>query len=167
MANIYVIFNKKTRLPVFLTDDLVVVQTMESVGNPIKCIDTTTLGLKDEVFNVSRWKWEGDFETGQMVDAFRKNEFHVTEEEIDGKYRELLLRKYPIDKMLTLIIQAFPPKSYSPLSSAEEEFLALKIFVDSLELKKRKEIEFYQDSPVHKFETWDDIKKREEEVYKV
>jgi len=153
---IYIIFNAKTDVPMFFTDD----KELASTFPLYKEVILEQYGISRDDFNLNRYRWEGDAETGKLVDTFIQQKAVVTEEDVDGKYRELLLRKYPLDKMLCRILLNMP-------ETVDEEFNDIKKFVHLLEQRKQHEIETYKSSPVHKWESWDDILTREKHVFKV
>lgn len=155
MSNFYIIFNPSNKLPIFFTID----QNLVKDCPLVKTIDATSLGITDNNFNLNRYKWIGDYDTGYIQDTFLDNRTIVTEEEIDGNYRDILLRKYPLDKILCSIINNM---SFTD----DQEFNSIKSFIHNLTTKKKKDIEFYTNSQYHKFETWDDIINREQELFK-
>lgn len=153
MNKIYVIFNNETRLCMFILPDDALIRMNPNLL--YKEID-----LDESEFNLSRYKWEGTYDNGKIVDTFINNTAVVTEEEVDAKYREFLLRKYPLDRILCKIVLNMD------FSETDEEFNGMKKFIGNLDNKRAKEIDFYQKSPVHKFETWDDIFNREKQLFK-
>jgi hypothetical protein len=153
---IYIYFNNITKLPAFLSEI--------KINSPLafKEICLEDLEITDGEFNLARYKWEGDFDSGKLVDLFKEKRTLVTEEEIDGKYYAMFFRKYSLEKTLFNIIQTL----YKPASEFPEGTSMYK-FLEKLLDKKDKEIEFYKTSENHRFETHEEQQKHLLDSFKV
>lgn len=127
----------------------------------VKEIALDSLGIKDGVFNLARYRWEGDFETGSLVDLFTENKSVVVVEDVEEKYKQLFFRKYPLDQCIFEILKYMKSKEMGIT-----DFPMLK-FYEALQTKKQKEIEFYSGSKNHIVETAEDIENRIDRAFDV
>jgi len=146
---IYLLFNKNNQTLVSATDSIANFPRNTFL---VKEIDTDTLEPGMKSFNLARYRWEGDYETGKLVDLFAEKKSVVLEQEIDEKYYSLFFRKYNLEHIIFRLIQEC-------FSTYHEE----KVFLLKLLEKKQKEIEFYKGSENHIYET---IQEQEERVAK-
>lgn len=149
IVKIYLLFNKNNHSLVSATDNITNFPRNTFL---VKEIDTDTLEPGMKTFNLARYRWEGDYETGKLVDLFAEKKSVVLEQEIDEKYYNLFFRKYNLEHVLFRLIQ----DCLSP------EFEERRFLMKLLE-KKQKEIEFYKGSENHIYET---VQEQEERVAK-
>jgi hypothetical protein len=149
---IFLLFNKNNQTLVSATDNITNFPTNIFL---IKEIDTETLESNMERFNLARYRWEGDFETGKLIDLFKERKTIVTEQEIDEKYYGLFFRKYNIEHALFHIINNTPFHT--------EDGKQMQTFLTKLLSRKVAEIEFYKGSENHIYES---IKDQEERITK-
>lgn len=142
----YAIFNKTTFLPIGFTDD---------ISQFPKDVLTKELSLGDEDFNLARYRWEGDYYTGTLVDLVQEKKSIVTEQEMEDKFRAIIYRKYSMEDMLFAI-----------LDDDDEKLKEIRMFFNRLKHKKITDIQMYKTSKFHIYETNDIQQKREEESFK-
>ena len=158
---IYIIFNKNTRMPVCITDFIRGLVTDDSLYKEIE--------IEGEDVNLARYRWEGDFDTGKLLDLFVEKKAVVTEELIDKKYYEMFFRKYPLEKVIFKLIHSIDFKMYAmgeDGSMHHNEGYKMQVFLDKLLKKKAEEIESYKKSTDHIFETTEMQNQRIEEAFK-
>lgn len=144
---VYLLFNKYTNKFICFTSD---VDLMPKDNFLIKEVTLDELGVEGEEFNLARFVYEGDYETGRIVDMFAEKKAKVTEEEVNKKYLGILFRKYPIDKLLYMV-------SLIAAGLESPDIEDFKKFVQVINAKKAKEIDFYEKSPNHIYETNKDL----------
>lgn len=138
MNIIYLLFNKQGIFQMFMED---------ISGIPADMFLIKEMSF-EEPFNLARYRWEGDYTTGRMVDLFEEKKAIVTQEEIDNKYYGIFFRKYDLPKAIFNIMEHF---AYNT-----NESLGMMEFYKKLNDKKKEEIEFYKNSPNHIFQSNDD-----------
>jgi hypothetical protein len=156
--NVYLLFNKKNQQFMSYCESL---DNIPIDNFLVKEISLESLGIKDGVFNLARYRWEGDFETGSLVDLFAENKSVVILDDVDKKYNQLFFRKYPLEQCVFEILKYLKTKEIGIY-----DFPMLKFFV-ALEDKKQKEIDFYKESKNHILETSNDISKRIDRSFEV
>ncbi len=149
---IYILFNKKTQKLISYTTDISLIPKDIFL---IKEILLSDYDIKDNEFNLARYRWEGDFDSGKIVDFVSERKAIVSEEDVDRKYYELFFRKYSLETVLLELVRSMD--SSHPMSG----------FLRALDAKKRKEIEFFQSSPNHIYETRANIQQRLKEAFSV
>lgn len=152
---VYIIFNSKTRLPLFFVESLEFINT--SHFNLYKEIE-----VEGNEINLARFKWDGDYDTGRFVDLFKEKKAVVTEQEIENKYYGMFFRKYSVEEALFNLIQTL-----YKTSSEFKEGVEMQEFLKALLEKKHKEIEMYKNSPNYIYETRQDQDKRMAESFKI
>lgn len=136
---------------VSMTDDIANIPTANFL---VKEVDTEELGIPvDEKFNLARYQWHGDYDSGKIVDLFAEKKAIVTEQEINQKYYEIFFRKFRIEDIIFALL--------SDDYSVQKEFL-LKLMD-----KKKKEIDFYSFSANHIYESLADQEKRINQTFDV
>lgn len=118
----------------------------------------TDLGINSDEINISRFKWEGDYDSGRLVDIVKENRTIVTEQEINTKFDSMFYEKYPpldIIKEILLSVQLNTPKGRD-----------IQIFLEKVLTKKLAAIEFYKASPNHIWETKEKAREREKNAFK-
>jgi hypothetical protein len=150
-STIYIYFNNQTRKPAFLSAEPINGSALSLVRE---------IEIEGTEFNLARYRWEGDYDTGRLVDLFLEKKSIVTEDEIDKKYYGMFFRKYPLEEVLFNIIQHVEFRELTP-------GWEMQVFLQRLLSKKDSEIKTYQNSPNHVYETKEDMKKREAESFKV
>lgn len=110
--------------------------------------------IDDDQMNLARFRYEGDYDDGKLIDLFAEKKSIVTEEEIDQKYDNLLYRKYSQSDIV--------------LSMHSNDVLAeqIKEWMNKLWQKKQKEIDMYKNSNMYIYESRELQKKRQEEILK-
>jgi hypothetical protein len=141
---VHLIFNKDKKFVAF-TDDA----TNFSPNFLIKSIDLDT-----NEFELSRYRYDGDYDNGKLVDLLSEKKSVVTEDEIHRKYDILLYRKYSISDIILSI------------HSQEDKAVEIKTFMNKLWEKKQKEIQMYKDSDNYIYETKETQELREKEIFK-
>jgi hypothetical protein len=142
----YAIFNKTTFLPIGFTDD---------ISQFPKDALTRELDLGNEDFNLARYRWEGDYQTGRLVDLFQEKKSIVTEKEMDDKFNAVVFRKYTMEDIL-----------FALLDDDDTQLKEMRVFFNRLKKKKLADIAMYKSSEYHIYETLDTQRKREEESFK-
>lgn len=110
--------------------------------------------IDDDQMNLARFRYEGDYDDGKLIDLFAEKKSIVTEEEIDQKYDNLLYRKYSQSDIVL------------SMHSQEDKALEIKEFMMKLWRKKQKEIDMYKNSDMYIYESRELQKKRQEEILK-
>lgn len=140
------LFNKEGKFISF-TDQLM----LPNEKLKLKIIDLTELGIEDNIFNVARFRWEGDYDNGKLIDLFAEKKVVVLERDIDAKYYGLFYRKYTLDAVIEEILLQM-----SKLGVKSD----IVDFFSKLIEKREKEKEFFRNSEHHIFESDEDINKR-------
>ena len=154
---VYLYFNDETRLPAFFSG-----KKIEASTSIYKEIDLEKdLGITDGNFNLARYRWDGDFDTGNLVDLFEQKRAIVTEEEINKKYNGLFFRKYSIENVLFSLIKEVG------VNSRDTELEKMYKFLIMSDRRKANEIFFYKDSPNHIYESDEFRSIREASSFKV
>lgn len=166
MPKIYIAFNKETRKVTCLAGDM---ETFKFMKDPL----IKEIEIEDNVFNIARFRWEGDYDTGQLIDLFKEKRAIVTEKEVDEKYYGLFFRKYTIEEILfNLIKYSDFRKTLEVVDDGRECYTRnneagyMQRFLDVLMKKKEKEIEMYKSSPNHIYETRNDQAERIKDSFK-
>ena len=155
--NVFLLFNKTTKHFISYCESLENIPTDNFL---VKEIPLESLGIKDGVFNLARYRWEGDYDTGELIDLFAKNKSVVMVEDVEKKYTQLFFRKYPLEQCLFEMMNILSDRSYV------DEYPMLKFF-KALRNKKSKELEFFKESDNHILESAEDVKKHIDEAFKV
>jgi hypothetical protein len=155
------VFNKNTKALVTISDD----RSLFQHGNfLIKEFKLSDLGLENSEFNLARFRWEGDYETGKLIDLFKEKQAVVSEDEIDKKYYGIFFRKYPFEEVVFNVIKKIGSVDGF---SVGEEFDKMRGFLISILNKKEKEKAFYKNSKNHIFETKEQEEQKTEQAFKV
>lgn len=157
MHTLYALFNAKTRQLVSFTFDL--------SGFPQALRDTFlireysfgSLGIPDENINLSRFKWTGDYDTGRLVDLVTEKKAVVTEKEIYDKYNKMFFSRYKQEDVLYEIILN--------LKMETEKGKEIQTFVERLIQKRESDLEYFENSDLHIFETDEMITKRQRDAF--
>lgn len=151
---VYLLFNKYTKKFIsFLTD----VDLLPKENFLIKEYTLEELGITGGSFNLARFRWEGDWETGHLIDMFAEKKAIVTEEEVDLKYNGILFRKYNLEKLLFLILDKL---TKLPEDSADsEDWKTFSLFFKRLMQKKNWEIKYFKESENHFFDSKEQMNK--------
>lgn len=149
---VYILFNKNSKKLISYTDDI---SQLPKDNFLIKEIDTESLGITNGEFNLARYKWEGDYDNGKLIDMVAERLAIVSEEDIERKYYELFFRKFSLEQVLLELVRAMPQAH------------PMKNFLRALDTKKTKEIAFYTDSPNHIYETKASAQERIKEAFSV
>ena len=157
MHTLYALFNAKTRQLVSFTFDL--------SGFPQALRDTflireysfESLGLPDENINLARFKWIGDYDEGRLVDIVMEKKAVVTEKEITDKYNGIFYSRYKLEEVLYEII--------INLKMETVKGKEMQTFVDRLLQKRQSDLEYFQNSDLHIFESDALIAKRQRDAF--
>jgi len=155
---IYALFNNKTRqLTCFTTD---ISQFPESIRKTllIREFKLKDLGFDDNEIVLSRFKWIGDYDTGRLADIINENKSVVTEKEIDQKFHTMFWARYNSTEVLYEILLNSDMKT--------DKGREMKGFLEKVLTKKKTDIDFYKNSPLHIWETNEDIRVREKNAFK-
>jgi hypothetical protein len=156
---LYILFNKLSRQMTSFTFDISVFPPSIINNLLIKEYRFKDIGIPDEKINLNRFKWVGDFDTGHLVDLVTEKKSVVTEKEMNDKTRTLFYRKYDIDTILFQLVLN------TPMHTVEGN--EMQSFLRKILDKKKKDIEFFQNSDLHIWETEHDEKKRQEDAFKI
>ena len=133
--SIFLIFNKTTGKLVTMANSP---DTFQNLANLlIKEVNIADLGLENGEFNLARFRWDGDYETGTLVDLFKEKKAVVDQDDIDRKYYELFFRKFPIEEVIFRLVKN--------LGDGDP----MRGFLMKLLIKKADELQFYRNSPNH------------------
>lgn len=149
---IYALFNNKTRqLTCFATD---VDQFPESLRKNllIKEFKLKDLGFSGDEINLARFKWEGDYDTGRLIDIVTEKKAVVSETEVNAKFFDMFWSRYNIYDVIQELILNQDMKTESGKS--------MKTFLEKVLQKKKTDVEFYKSSPLHIWESEETIKNR-------
>lgn len=159
--SVYFIFNRDTKALVTVSADAEIFTNGNFLIKKIKLSDHDLDGGE---FNLARFRWEGDYDTGKLIDLFKEKKAVVTEEEIDRKYYSIFFRKYSVeDTLFNIIIRTDSAGG----ANASQNFHDMRIFLINILDKKQKEIEFYKNSPNHIYESRDEQRKKIEQGFKI
>lgn len=156
---LYVLFNKSNRKPSTYTFDVsgfpdAILNTML-----IKEYSFESLGLTDNNINLNRFRWEGDYDEGRLVDLVSEKKAVVTEEEIRGKYNGLFFSKFKIEDVLyQLLLNANMTTEYGK---------EMQEFVVKLIKRRTSDMEYFSKSDLHIWEAEDDAKIRQKDAFKI
>lgn len=154
---LYVLFNSKTRKVTSFTFDISSFPKTILDNMLIKEYNFKDLGITDNHLNLNRFKWIGDYDSGRIVDVFLEKKSIVSENEINEKYHKIFFSKYKLEDILfSLIINTEMKDQYG---KDMQEFL-IKVLD-----KKKRDVEFFKNSPLHIWETDDDVVKQQAEAF--
>jgi hypothetical protein len=156
---LYAIFNSKTRKFTTFTFDISVFPPAILNNMLIKEFLFSDLGLTDNRINLSRFKWEGDYDNGRLVDVISEKKSIVTQKEVDTKYSSIFFSKYNND--LSEIIYEI----ILNLDMKTDRGKEMQEFLNTLLEKKRKDIEFYKNSDLHIYETDEEAVQRQKDAF--
>lgn len=158
---LYALFNSTTRKLTTFTFDISVFPESILKNILVKSFLFSELGITDGKINLNRFRWEGDYDSGKLVDVVTEKKAIVTEKEVDVKYSSIFFGKYnyDLDSILFEIILNTEMKT--------EKGKAMKTFLETLLSKKQKDIDFYKSSDLHIFETREEMKTRQDDAFKI
>jgi hypothetical protein len=113
-----------------------------------------TFEVDDQTINLARWRYDGDYESGQLIDLISTKKAVVSEEAVDQKYREIFFRKYDLETLLFSLLDD------------DQALQEIRDFRSKLLTKKQKEIDMYRTSDYYIYETVEDQKNRENQTFK-
>lgn len=96
--------------------------------------------LDTESFNSARWVWRGNYDEGELIDL-NADKAIVLETDVDFKNYDIMARKSNLD---VYMCQRICQMSF-------EEFQQFTVLRNQILEKIRKEKEFFQSSPHHKY----------------
>lgn len=151
---VYLLFNKYTKKFIsFLSD----IDLLPKDNFLIKEYSLEDLHITGENFNLARFRWEGDWDQGQLIDMFAEKKAIVTEEEVDLKYNGILFRKYRLEKLLFLILDKLSKLPED--ASDSDDWKTLSSFFQRLMQKKNLEIKYFKESDNHFFDSKEQMDK--------
>lgn len=158
---LYALFNSTSRKLTTFTFDISVFPENILKNLLIKSYSFLDLGITDGKINLNRFRWEGDYDSGKLVDIVTEKKAVVTEKEVDTKYSSIFFGKYnyDLDFILFEIILNTDMKT--------ENGKAMKTFLETLLDKKQKDIDFYKNSDLHIFETRAEGKSRQQQAFQI
>lgn len=155
---IYCLFNKKTRLFICFTPDLDSFPESIRSNFLIKEYNIKDLGFDGDEINLSRFRWEGTYDEGSLIDMVTQNKTVVTEQETNTKFNSIFFERYGMVGIIKEIIRN--------MDFTTEEGKQMKEFFNKVEDRKQKAIEFYKSSPNHIWETTEGNRQREKDIFK-
>lgn len=147
---LWVIFNKTNKLPIGFSLDSNITQGQDILYKVV---------TSDQPFNIAALRWEGDYDTGHLIDSSQPNQqtkHIVSEQQILKTFRDRVFRRYaPTDILLTFLDQlsiliAKAPQVTPHITPQCKEMLA---FYDKCSQKLSKDLAFFEQSPDHEFVT--------------
>ena len=94
---LYALFNSTTRKLTTFTFDISVFPESILKNILVKSFLFSELGIADGKINLNRFKWQGDYDSGKLVDVVTEKKAIVTEKEVDVKYSSIFFGKYNYD----------------------------------------------------------------------
>ncbi len=155
---LYILFNSKTRQLACFTFDISVFPEQIVNHMLIKSYSFKELGITDDSINLNRFKWLGDFDSGSLVDIVKEKKAIVTEKEIVDKYHNMISSKYSLEFILHQLILNSDMKT--------DEGVQMQIFVDKVLKKKKSDIEYFKNSPLHIWEAANENEHRRDDAFK-
>jgi hypothetical protein len=125
----------------------------------IKKYSFSELGLTDNKINLNRFKWEGDYDSGRLIDIVTEKKSIVSEREVDVKYSSIFFGKYNND-LNTILYEII-----LNLDMKTENGKEMQNFLKTLLEKKKQDIEYYKSSNLHIFESNEDVIKRQRDAF--
>lgn len=155
---IYILFNKVSRqMTAFMTD---LSQIPEKIRNNllVREFKLKDLGFEDDEINLTRFKWEGDYETGRLIDIVKEKKAIVTEKETNERFHDMFWGRYSIYEVLQELI--------TNTSMFTENGRNMQDFLKKVLKKKEDDVKFYQSSPLHIWESEEATVKRQKDAFK-
>jgi uncharacterized LabA/DUF88 family protein len=155
---IYILFNKVSKqMTAFMTD---VSQIPEQIRKSllIKEFKLKDLGFDDDEINLTRFKWEGDYDTGRLIDIVKEKKAIVTEKETNERFHDMFWKRYNIYEVLQELIINTP--------MITEKGQNMQDFLKKVLQKKEADVKFYQNSPLHIWESEEETVKRQKDAFK-
>lgn len=155
---IYALFNNKTRKFTCYTTDIS--QFPLTIKNLllIREFKLKDLGFPGSEIVLSRFKWVGDYDTGRLVDIINENKSVVTEKEIDNKFHTMFWARYNSTEVLYELLLNIDMKT--------DKGREMQGFLEKVLTKKKTDIDFYKSSPLHIWESNEEVKEREKNAFK-
>ncbi len=154
---VYFLFNKKTQAFIGFTLDPKTL-TGEVLWRRIEI-------NKDE--NLANLTWEGNFSTGKFIRTTDK-EAIVSEIDLEEKFYNRFFRLYNIEKLITIVLLQIS-KNIDPQDEdkLDPEFNKMLKFFIKNHNKFLEEIEYFQNSPKHKYQSKEDMRSTLNQQFKV
>jgi hypothetical protein len=108
---------------------------------------------------LNRFKWEGDYDSGRLIDIVTEKKSIVSEREVDVKYSSIFFGKYNND-LNTILYEII-----LNLDMKTENGKEMQNFLKTLLEKKKQDIEYYKSSNLHIFESNEDVIKRQRDAF--
>lgn len=156
---IYILFNSKTRQLTCFTFDISVFPKQILDNMLIKEYTFRELGINDENINLNRFKWMGDYDTGSLVDVVKEKKAVVTEKEIVDKYHGMINSRYSLETIIHQLILNADMKT--------QEGVDMQVFVDKVLKRKKSDIEYFKNSPLHIWESGDHDANKREDAFRI
>jgi hypothetical protein len=156
---LYALFNLSTRKFTTFTFDVSMFPETLLQKMLIKKYSFSELGLTDNKINLNRFKWEGDYDSGRLIDIVTEKKSIVSEREVDVKYSSIFFGKYNND-LNTILYEII-----LNLDMKTENGKEMQNFLKTLLEKKKQDIEYYKSSNLHIFESNEDVIKRQRDAF--
>jgi hypothetical protein len=155
---IYCLFNSKSnQFTCFVTS---IDQFPEQIRKNllIKEYKLKDLGIPDNMINLARFKWIGDYETGRLVDIVTEKKAIVTEKEINEKLNQKFWTTYEFYDVIHELIMN--------IKMTTDKGIEIQNFLSKLLTKRTDDINFYKNSDLHIWESISETIKREKDSFK-
>ena len=116
----------------------------EFIGYSEDCPSIPTIFKKEisqEKSDITKWRWDGDFENGQMVSLY-ENPYEITEQDLQEDLFEKINREYPIDLQIVILMKQIKEIASSSRIKLNDDFSKMSDII-------LKAVEIYEEE--HKF----------------
>jgi hypothetical protein len=116
----------------------------EFIGYSEDCPTIPTISKKEipqEKSDITKWRWDGDFENGQMVSLY-ENPYEITEQDLQEDLFEKINREYPIDLQIVILMKQIKEIASSSRIKLNDDFSKMSDII-------LKAVEIYEEE--HKF----------------
>jgi hypothetical protein len=155
---IYILFNKVSRQMTAFMTDLSQIPEQLRKNLLIREFKLKDLGFDDDEINLTRFKWEGDYDTGRLIDIVKEKKAIVTEKETNERFHDMFWSRYNIYEVLQeLIINT---------NMASNKGTQMQNFLKKILQKKEDDVKYYQSSPLHIWESEEETVRRQKDAFK-
>jgi hypothetical protein len=116
----------------------------EFIGYSEDCPSIPTIFKKEisqEKSDITKWRWDGDFENGQMVSLY-ENPYEITEQDLQEDLFEKINTEYPIDLQIVILMKQIKEIASSSRIKLNDDFSKMSDII-------LKAVEIYEEE--HKF----------------
>lgn len=159
-TSIIVIFNQKTKAFVGFSTSPQIKSSPNILWKEVELMRGT---------NLAQWHWVGDYDNGELVMKAEK-EYEVTDAFLMDKMQQKFFRKYPVDTCVMFMLTQFHiMNKQGKLTdfNMHPDFKKMLDFLEKLLHRYVEEVKHFQESPLHKFKTQEDLDREMEERFKV